>query len=151
MGLPAKRLRIPKVSGRARAQGWGTVREVEGSLGSSPQEGVIRRIPSACDLVLRSARGSLQVLAPSDQGLRPLRRCDPLYVRSEPVLQFVGFLSMFFSFLPWLHRALSCSVLLLMRCLHLFVLRMFVTCEDFRLKSAPDIIFDVLKDFTSDS
>ena len=56
------------------------MREVEGSLGSSPLEGVIRGIPSACDLVLRSARGSLQVLAPSDQGLRPLRRCDPLYV-----------------------------------------------------------------------
>ena len=38
-----------------------------------------------------------------------------------------------------------------MRRVHLFVLRMFVTCEDFRLKSAPDVIFDVLKDFTSDS
>ena len=37
-----------------------------------------------------------------------------------------------------------------MRRLHMFVLRMFVTCEDFRLKSAPDVIFDVLKDFTSD-
>ena len=58
---------------------------------------------------------------------------------------------MFFSFLPWLHRALSCSVLLLMRRLHMFVLRMFVTCEDFRLKSAPSIIFDVLKDETSES
>ena len=33
----------------------------------------------------------------------------------------------------------------------MFVLRMFFTCEDFRLKSAPHIIFDVLKDFTSDS
>ena len=65
--------------------------------------------------------------------------------------QFVGFFSMFFSFLPWLHRALSCSVLLLMQHLHMFVLRMFVTCEDFRLKSAPDIIFDVLKGCTSDS
>ena len=38
-----------------------------------------------------------------------------------------------------------------MRRPHLFVLLMFVTCEDFRLKSAPDIILDVLKDFTSDS
>ena len=58
---------------------------------------------------------------------------------------------MFFSFLPWLHRALSCNVLLLMRRLHLFVLRMFIACEDFWLKSAPDIFFAVLKDFTSDS
>ena len=33
----------------------------------------------------------------------------------------------------------------------MFVLRMFVTCEDFQLKSAPDIIFDVLKDFIADS
>ena len=64
---------------------------------------------------------------------------------------FVSFFSVFFSFLPWLHRALSCSVLLLMRRPHMFVLRMFVTCEDFRLKSVPDIIFDVLKEFTSDS
>ena len=150
-GLPAKRLRIRKVSCKARAHEPGPVREVEGSLGSSPLEGVIRGIPFACDPLLRSARGSLQVLAPSDQGPWPLRRCDPLYVRSEPVPRFVGFLSMFFSFLPWLHRALSCSVLLLMRRLLLFVLRMFVTCEDFRLKSAPDIIFGVLKDFTSDS
>ena len=68
-GLPAKRLRIPKVSCM-----------------------FFRGIPCACDPVLRSARGSLQALAPFDQGLRPLRRCDPLYVRSEPLLQFVGFL-----------------------------------------------------------
>ena len=94
-GLPAKRLRIPKVSGRARAQGRGPVRGVAGSLGNSPPEGVIRGIPSACDPVPRSARGPLQVLAPSDQGLRPLRRCDRLYVRSELVPQLVGFLSMF--------------------------------------------------------
>ena len=131
-GLPAKRLRIPKVSGRATAQGRGPVRGVAGSLGSSPPEGVIRGIPSACEPVLRWAWGSLQMLAPSDQGLRPLRRCDPLYVRSEPVPQFVDFLSMFFSFLPWLHRALSCSVLLLTRRLHMFVLRM----------SSPVRIFD---------
>ena len=38
-----------------------------------------------------------------------------------------------------------------MRRLHMFVLRMFVTCVDFRLKSTPDIIFDVLKNFTLDS
>ena len=84
------------------------MREVEGSLGSSPARGVIRGIPAACDPVLRSARGSLQVLAPSNQGLRPLRRCNPLHVRSEPVPRVVAFLSMFFSFLPWLHRGLSC-------------------------------------------
>ena len=65
--------------------------------------------------------------------------------------RFLSFLSMFFSFLPWPHRALSCIVLLLMRCLHLFVLRMFITCGDSRLKSALDIIFDVLKVFTSNS
>ena len=58
---------------------------------------------------------------------------------------------MFFSFLPWLHRALSCSVLLLMRRVHMFGLRMSVTCADFRLKYAPDIIFGVLKEFTLDS
>ena len=60
-------------------------------------------------------------------------------VRSEPVQQFVGFLSIVFTDLPWLHRTLFCSVLLLMRRLHMFVLRMFVTCEDFRLKTAPDV------------
>ena len=43
------------------------------------------------------------------------------------------------------------SVLSLMRRMRMFVLRMVVTCEDFRLKMAPDVIFDVLKDFTSDS
>ena len=80
-GLPAKRLRIPKVSVKARAQWRGPVREVEGSLGSSPPEGAIRGIPSACDPVLRLARWSLQVLAPTDHGVRPLRRCDPPYVR----------------------------------------------------------------------
>ena len=90
------------------------------------------------------------MLAPSDQGPRPLRRCDPLHVRCEPVPQLVGFLSTFVSFLRGLHRVLSCSVLLLMRRLHMFVLRMFVSSEDFLLNSAPDIIFDVLKDFTSD-
>ena len=57
---------------------------------------------------------------------------------------------MFFSFLPRLHRGLFSSVLLLMRRVRMFVLRMFVTCEDFRLKMAPDVIFDVVKDFTSD-
>ena len=51
-GLPAKRLRIPKVSGRARVHG-----KVAGSLGNSPPEGVIRGIPSACDPVLRLAPG----------------------------------------------------------------------------------------------
>ena len=86
-----------------------------------------------------SARGSWQVLALSDHGPRPLRR------------QFVAFLSMFFAFLPWLHRALSCGVLLLMRRLHMFVLRLFVTYEDFRLRTAPNVIFDVLKDFTADT
>ena len=56
--LPAKRLRITTVSGRARAQGQGPRRVVAGSLGSSPPEVVIREIPFACDLVLSSARGS---------------------------------------------------------------------------------------------
>ena len=149
-GLPAKRLRIPKVIGRARSQGRCPVGAFAGSLGSSPLEVVIRGIPSACEPLLRSALGSLQVLAPSNQGLHPLRRCYPLHVRCELVPQFF-FFSMVFSFLPWFRRALSCSVLLLMRRLHMFVLRVFVTCEDFRLKLAPAIIFDVLKDFTSDS
>ena len=97
--------------------------------------------------MLRSARGSLQVLAPSDQCLQSLRRCDPTYVRSHPVPQFVGFLRIFFSFMPGRYRTLSCDVLLLMQRLHMLVLRIFVTCEDSRLKSAPNIIFDVLKDF----
>ena len=57
--VPAKRLRIPNVSGRARAQGRGPVREVERSFGSSPPEGVIRGIPSSRDPMLRSARGLL--------------------------------------------------------------------------------------------
>ena len=134
-----------------QALGHGPVGVVAGSVGNLPPEEVIRGIPFACDPVLRSARGSMQVLAPSDHGLRRLRRCDTLYVRSEVVPQFVGFLSVCFAFLPWLHRALFCSVLLLMRRLHMIVLRMIVTCEVFRLKTAPDVIFDVLKDFTSDS
>ena len=124
---------------------------VAGSLGNSPPEEVIRGIPVACDPVLRSARGSMQVLAPSDHGLRRLRWCDAPYVRSDVVPQFVGFLSVCFAFLPWLHRALFCSVLLLMRRLHMIVLRMFVGCEVFGPKTAPNVIFDVLKDFTSDS
>ena len=95
---------------------------VAGSLGNSPPKEVIRGIPFACDPVLRSARGSLHVFAASNHVLRPLRRCDALYVRSEPVQQFVGFFSMFFAFLPKLHRTLFCSVLLLMRRLHMFVL-----------------------------
>ena len=36
-GLPAKRLRIPKVRGRARAQGRGPVRKVAGLLEVRPQ------------------------------------------------------------------------------------------------------------------
>ena len=122
-----------------------------GSLGNSPPGEVIRGIPFACDPVLRWARGSMQVLAPSDHNLRRLNRCDASYVRSAVVPQFVSFLSVCFAFLPWLHRALFCSVLLLMRRLHMIVLRTFLHCEVFRLNTAPDVIFDVLKDFTSDS
>ena len=113
MGFPAnvppKRSCMPKVSVRARAHERGPVREVGGSLGSSPPRGVIHGIPSVYNPVLRLARGSVQVLAPSDQGLRPLRRCDPLYVRSEPIPQFVGFLSMFFflSCLGFMGRCLA--------------------------------------------
>ena len=147
-GLPAKQLRVPRVSVRVRARGPSLAGVVEGSLGSLPPRGVLREIPSACDPVLRSVQESLQVLAPSDEDPQPLRGCDLLYVRSEPVPRLHGFLRALFSFLPWLHRALSCGVLLLMPRLHLFVLRMF---EDFRLKSAQEIIFDVLKDLTADS
>ena len=96
----------------------------EGGVGVSwkfAPRGSDSRNPIRCDWVLRSARGSLQVLAPSDQGLQPLRRWNQGYVSSEPGLRLVRFLSMLFCFLPWLHRALSCSVLLLMRRLHLFV------------------------------
>ena len=42
--------------------------EVAGSLGSSPPEGVICGFIFACDPVLRSARGSLQVLTPRIKG-----------------------------------------------------------------------------------
>ena len=38
-----------------------------------------------------------------------------------------------------------------MRRLHMFVMRLFVTCEDFRLKTATVVIFDVLKYFAADS
>ena len=110
---------------------------VAGSVGNSPPEEVIRGIPFACDPGLRSARGSMQVLAPSDHGMRRLRRCDALYVRPEVVPQFVGFLSMCFAFLPWLHRALFCSVLLPMRRLHMIVLRMIVTWEVFDSRRRP--------------
>ena len=101
--------------------------------------------------MLSSARGSLRVITLADGGPRLLTRADLLYVRSEPVPLFVHFLQAFFSFLPWLHRALSCGVLLLMRRLHLFVLRLFITCEDFRLRSAPDITFSALSEFTAES
>ena len=67
------------------------------------------------------------MLAPSDYGMRPLPWCDALYVPSEAVPQYLGFLSTFFAFLSWLHRALFCRVLLLMRHLHMCALRMFVT------------------------
>ena len=127
-----------------------------GSRGNSPPAGVTRETPSACDTsvggpVLSSAQGSLRVITLADGGPCPLTRADFLYVRLEPVPLFVHFLQAFFSFLPWLHRALSCGVLLLMRRLHLFVLRFFITCEDFRLRSAPDIIFSALSEFTAES
>ena len=101
--------------------------------------------------MLSSAQGSLQVITLADGGPRPLTRADLLYVRSEPVPLFVQFLKAFFTFLPWLRQALSCRVLLLMKRLHLFVLRLFVTCEDYRLRSAPDIIFNALSEFTTES
>ena len=47
--------------------------EVEGCLGSFPPGGIIREIPSAYDPVLRSAWGSLQVLASSGEGPRAWR------------------------------------------------------------------------------
>ena len=101
--------------------------------------------------MLSSAQGSLQIITLADGGPRPLTRADLLYVRSEPVPLFVQFLQAFFTFLPWLHQALSCGVLLLMKRLHLFVLRLFVTCEDYRLRSAPDIILNALSEFTAES
>ena len=101
--------------------------------------------------MLSSAQGSLQVITLADGGPRPLTRADLLYVRSEPIPLFVQFLQAFFTFLPWLHQALSCGVLLLMKRLHLFVLRLFVTCEDYRLRSAPDIIFNARSEFTAES
>ena len=111
-GLPTKQLRIPRVSVRARARGPVSVREVVGSLGSLPPGGVIREIPSACDPLLRLARGSLQVLDPSDAGVRPLRGCDPLNVKSEPVPQFSWFFEcvLFFSALASLGVVLQCLV-----------------------------------------
>ena len=42
-------------------------------------------------------------------------------------------------------------MLLLIQRLHMCILRMFVTYDDFGLTLAPDVIFDVLEDFTSDS
>ena len=63
--------------------------------------------------MLSSAQGSLQVITLADGGPCPLTRADLLYVRSEPVPFFVLFLQAFFAFLPWLHQALSCGVLLL--------------------------------------
>ena len=101
--------------------------------------------------MLSSAQGSLRVITLADGGPRPLTRADLLYVRSEPFPLFVQFLQAFFTFLPWLHQALSCGVLLLMKRLYLFVLRLFVTCEDYRLRSAPDIIFNALSEFTAES
>ena len=126
------------------------------SPGNSPPAGETRETPSACDTpvggpVLSSAQGSLRVITLADGGPRPLTRADLLYMRLEPVPLFVHFLQAFFSFLPWLHRALSCGVLLLMRRLHLFVLHLFITCEDFRLRSAPDITFSALSEFTAES
>ena len=154
-GLPAKWLCVPRRSVRVRAAEQRPAGVGGGSPGNSPPAGVTRETPSASDSsvggpVLSSAHGSLPVITLADGGPRPLTRADLLYVRSEPVPLFVHFLQAFFSFLPWLHRALSCGVLLLMRRLHLFVLRLFLTCEDFRLRSAPDIPFSTLSEFTAD-
>ena len=155
-GLPAKWLCVPHQRIRAKAAVQRQASAAGGSPGSSPPVGTIRETPSACDEpvggpVLSSAQGSLQVITLADGGPRPLTRADLLYVRSEPVPLFVQFLQAFFTFLPWLQQALSCGVLLLMRRPHLFVLRLFVTCEDYRLRSAPDIIFNALSEFTAES
>ena len=155
-GVPAKWLSVPRRSVRIRAEERRLAGVGGGSPGNSPPAGETRETPSACDTsiggpVLSSAQGSLRVITLADGGPRPLTRADLLYVRSEPVPLFVHFLQAFFSFLPWLHRALSCGVLLLMRRLHLFVLRLFLTCEDFRLRSAPDITFSALSEFTAES
>ena len=69
-GPPAKRLRIPKASGRAKAQGRGPVRVVAGSLGSSPPEGVIRGIPCAFDPCWDRRGGSCRCLP------RRIKVCD---------------------------------------------------------------------------
>ena len=119
-GLPAKWLCVPRRSVRARAAEQRPAGVGGGSPGNSPPAGVTRETPSACDTsvggpVLSSAQGSLRVITLADGGPRPLTRADLLYVRSEPVPLFVHFLQAFFSFLPWLHPALSCGVLLLMR------------------------------------
>ena len=53
------------------------------------------------------------------------------------MLEFVGFASMFFVFLPWLHRALSCSMLLLMRRMHMFVLQK--TCKTSKMISGAEL------------
>ena len=157
-GLPAKWLCVPhrRIRAKAAVQRQANAGGGGGRLEIRPPLGAIRETPSACDEpvggpVLSSAQGSLQVITLADGGPRPLTRADLLYVRSEPAPLFVQFLQAFFTFLPWLHQALSCGVVLLMKRLHLFVLRLFVTCEDYRLRSAPDIIFNALSEFTAES
>ena len=157
-GLPAKWLCVPHRGVRARTavQRQASARGGGGSPGNSAPVGAIRETPSACDEsvggpVLSSAQGSLQIITLADGGPRALTRADLLYVRSEPIPLFVYFLQAFFTFVPWLHQALSCGVLLLMKRLRLFVLRLFVTCEDYRLRSAPDITFNALSEFTAES
>ena len=64
----------------------------------------------------------------------------PLYDSREPVPLFVCFMI-----------SLSCDVHLLLLRLHIFLARLFLTAEDYRLTCAPGVIFDSLSELTEES
>ena len=59
-------------------------------------------------------------------------------------------MKVFLGCIPWLHRALSCVVRLLLLRLHLFLVRLFLTAEDYRLTRATRVIFDSLSELTEE-
>ena len=72
--------------------------------------------------------------------------CRSLFDPREPLSLFVLLMQTLKRELSWLGRALSCSVSLLLLCLNLFLLRLFITAEDFRLCISHAVVLEVLED-----
>ena len=63
---------------------------------------------------------------------------------------FLCFTKLFLGYFPWLHRAVSCAVRLLLLRLHIFSVGLFLMAEDYRVTSAPGVIFDLLSELTEE-